>query len=123
MAGKYIGGNRCERPVTKNASVGDLNIYSFKQNALRSLKPVKGKRGKIGIPLGLNMYEMAFFWHKFFTELGFEVVLSPLSDRSIFIKGQATIPSDTVCFPAKLLHGHVAYLIEQEGITTYSTHV
>lgn len=113
---KYIGGNRCERPVTKNASVGDLNIYSFKQNALRSLKPVKGKRGKIGIPLGLNMYEMAFFWHKFFTELGFEVVLSPLSDRSIFIKGQATIPSDTVCFPAKLLHGHVAYLMEQEGI-------
>ena len=113
---KYIGGNRCERPVTKNASVGDLDIYRFKQDALRSLKPVKGKRGKIGIPLGLNMYEMAFFWHKFFTELGFEVVFSPLSDRSIFIKGQATIPSDTVCFPAKLLHGHVAYLMEQEGI-------
>lgn len=62
------------------------------------------------------MYEMAFFWYKFFTELGFEVVLSPLSDRSIFIKGQATIPSDTVCFPAKLLHGHVAYLMEQEGV-------
>ncbi len=113
---RYIGGNRCERPVTKNASVGDLNIYRFKQDALRSLKPVKGKRGKIGIPLGLNMYEMAFFWHKFFTELGFEVVFSPLSDRSIFIKGQATIPSDTVCFPAKLLHGHVAYLMEQEDI-------
>ncbi len=113
---RYIGGNRCERPVTKNASVGDLDIYRFKQDALCSLKPVKGKRGKIGIPLGLNMYEMAFFWHKFFTELGFEVVLSPLSDRSIFIKGQATIPSDTVCFPAKLLHGHVAYLMEQEGI-------
>lgn len=113
---RYIGGNRCERPVTKSASVGDLDIYRFKQDALRSLKPVKGKRGKIGIPLGLNMYEMAFFWHKFFTELGFEVVFSPLSDRSIFIKGQATIPSDTVCFPAKLLHGHVAYLMEQEGI-------
>ncbi len=113
---RYIGGNRCERPVTKSASVGDLDIYRFKQDALRSLKPLKGKRGKIGIPLGLNMYEMAFFWHKFFTELGFEVVFSPLSDRSIFIKGQATIPSDTVCFPAKLLHGHVAYLMEQEGI-------
>lgn len=113
---RYIGGNRCERPVTKRASVGELNIYKYKQDIIKSLKPVKGKRGKIGIPLGLNMYEMCIFWHKFFTDLGFEVVLSPLSDRDIFLKGQATIPSDTVCFPAKLLHGHVAYLMEQEGI-------
>ena len=113
---RYIGGNRCERPVTKSASVGDLNIYKFKQDILRSLNPVKGTRGKIGIPLGLNMYEMAVFWHSFFTKLGFEVIVSPLSDRSIFLKGQATIPSDTVCFPAKLLHGHVAYLMELEGL-------
>jgi predicted CoA-substrate-specific enzyme activase len=110
---KYIGGNRCERPVTKRASTGELNIYKYKQELLKSLTPVKGNRGTIGLPLGLNMYEMAPFWYRFFTELGFEVIISPLSDRSIFLKGQATIPSDTVCFPAKMLHGHVKYLMEK----------
>jgi len=115
--GKYIGGNRCERPVTKRASTDELNIYRFKQERLKALLPVKGTRGTIGLPLGLNMYEMAFFWHSFFTALGFEVILSPLSDRSIFLRGQATIPSDTVCFPAKMLHGHIKYLMEK-GVDT-----
>lgn len=110
---KYIGGNRCERPVTKKAVSDDLNIYRFKQEYMKSLAPAPGARGKrIGIPLGLNMWEMAPFWHAFFTELGFETIVSPQSNRMTFLKGQTSIPSDTVCFPAKLLHGHVEELLD-----------
>ncbi|NLG92724.1 MAG: 2-hydroxyglutaryl-CoA dehydratase [Clostridiales bacterium] len=110
---RFIGGNRCEKPVTKRSSSDELNMYAFKLQALRSYQPVKGKRGKIGLPMGLNMYELLPFWHTFFTQLGFEVVLSPLSSRELYIEGQHTIPSDTVCFPAKLMHGHVQALIDQ----------
>ena len=110
---KYIGGNRCERPVTKKAVSDELNIYRFKQEYMKRLAPVPGMREKrIGIPLGLNMWEMAPFWHAFFTELGFEAIVSPQSSRTTFLKGQASIPSDTVCFPAKLLHGHVEELLD-----------
>ena len=65
-------------------------------------KPVPGKRGKIGIPLCLNMWELLPFWYTFFTKLGFAVYHSPLSSRDLYLKGQGTIPSDTACFPAKL---------------------
>ncbi len=112
---RFIGGNRCEKPVTKRSDDGDLNLYAYKLELLRSYGPIKGSRGKIGIPMGLNLYELLPFWHTFFTELGFEVVLSPLSSRELYINGQSTIPSDTVCFPAKLMHGHVQALIE-EGV-------
>lgn len=115
---KFIAGNRCERPVTKKSSSGeDSNIYAYKLKLLQSYKPVKGKRGKIGIPMGLNMYELLPFWHAFFTSLGFEVVQSPLSSSKLYKRGQQTIPSDTVCFPAKLMHGHVQTLIDQ-GVDT-----
>jgi len=67
--------------------------------------------------MGLNLYELLPFWHKFFTTLGFEVVTSPLSDRDLYLSGQHTIPSDTVCFPAKLMHGHVEALLSM-GLTT-----
>ena len=60
--------------------------------------------------MGLNMYELLPFWHALFTDLGFDVAVSPFSSRKLYIAGQATIPSDTVCFPAKLMHGHVDYL-------------
>ena len=69
----------------------------------------------MGIPFGLNMYENLPFWFEFFTRLNFEVVLSPESSRKLYLKGQHTIPSDTVCYPAKLLHGHVEALVE-EGV-------
>ena len=89
----------------------------FKYDYLRSLQG-KGKgdgsRGRIGIPFGLNMYENLPFWFELFTSLNFEVVLSPESTRALYIKGQQTIPSDTVCYPAKLLHGHVMALLEEE---------
>ena len=62
--------------------------------------------------MGLNMYELLPFWHALFTDLGFDVAVSPFSSRKLYIAGQATIPSDTVCFPAKLMHGHVEKLLE-----------
>lgn len=114
---KYIGGNRCDRPVRKNKPREILDMFADKLQYLADYKAVPGKRGAIGIPMGLNMYELLPFWHAFFTSLGFEVVTSPLSNRQLYLKGQHTIPSDTVCYPAKLMHGHVEALIEQ-GITT-----
>ena len=67
--------------------------------------------------MGLNLFELLPFWHALFTELGFDPVVSPYSTRELYISGQATIPSDTVCFPAKLLHGHIQWLINQ-GLDT-----
>lgn len=114
---KFIGGNRCERPVTKKSPNETLNIYEYKLKLLQEYKPQKGPRGVIGIPMGLNMYEMLPFWHRFFTDLGFEVICSPVSDKKLYARGQHTIPSDTVCYPAKLMHGHIDTLIA-DGIKT-----
>ncbi len=111
---RFIGGNRCEKPVTRRAEQNkELNMYAYKLAQLLSYRPVEGPRGKIGIPMGLNMYELLPFWYTLFTKLGFEVVTSPLSSRELYLEGQSTIPSDTVCFPAKLMHGHVLSLIDQ----------
>ena len=108
---RFISGNRCEKPVTGKASDESLDLYAYKLALLLDYKPVPGKRGKkIGIPLCLNMYELLPFWHSFFTTLGYEVVVSPVSNRTIYQEGQVTIPSDTACFPAKLAHGHIAEL-------------
>ena len=116
---KYISGNRCSRPLgQKKLDIPDLMKYKYEY--LRSLQGKgagDGSRGRIGIPFGLNMYENLPFWYALFTELNFEVVLSPESTRRLYIKGQRTIPSDTVCYPAKLLHGHVMALLE-EGVET-----
>lgn len=114
---RYIGGNRCERPITGKAPKEQLNMFEFKRSLLAEFTPKQGKRGKIGLPLVLNMYELLPFWHSFFTSLGFEVVASPSSNRSVYLAGQHTIPSDTVCFPAKLAHGHIEALLDL-GIRT-----
>ncbi len=82
-----------------------------------SYTPVPGPKGKIGIPLILNNYELWPFWYTFFTALGFEAICSGFSNEKIYTLGQHTIPSDTVCYPAKLVHGHIAKL-EQDGIKT-----
>lgn len=103
--------------MTKKKADEGLNLYEYKRQLLDEYQPVKGPRGKIGIPMGLNMYELLPFWHKLFTTLGFEVVTSPASNRALYLKGQHTIPSDTVCFPAKLIHGHVQALLD-EGVGT-----
>ena len=109
---KFIAGNRCEKPVTKKSPDDSMNIYQYKLRLLKEYVPKEGKRGKIGIPLGLNMFELLPFWHTFLTRLGFEVVVSPFSNRKLYLHGQQTIPSDTVCFPAKLMHGHLQWLLD-----------
>jgi len=106
----FISGNRCERPVTGKADSGERNLYEYKRKLILSYKPAAGSRGKIGLPLCLNFWELYPFWYTFFTELGFAVYHSPLSSRKLYLEGQGTIPSDTACFPAKLAHGHIAAL-------------
>jgi predicted CoA-substrate-specific enzyme activase len=114
---KYISGNRCGKPLGKKAE--DLpDSYEFKKDLLLSYTPKPGSLGKIGLPLGLGMYELLPFWHTLLSELGFEVVHSGLSDRELYISGQHTIPSDTVCYPAKLMHGHIERLLEDRELTT-----
>ncbi len=114
---RYISGNKCERPVTKKSTDNSYNLYEYKRTLLSSFFSYnKGTRKEtIGFPMGLNFYELLPFWYRFFTELGFNIKASGFSDRDIYIKGQSSIPSDTVCFPAKLVHGHVEKLIE-EGV-------
>ena len=112
---KFIAGNRCEKPVTKKSPDDSFNIYQYKLKLLREYQPKEGaKRGKIGIPMGLNMFELLPFWHTFLTKLNFEVIATPFSDRKLYLHGQQTIPSDTVCFPAKLMHGHVQWLLDHD---------
>ena len=107
---KFISGNRCEKPVTGHTDKGELNLYEYKRQLMEQYQPVPGPRGSIGIPLALNMWELLPFWHAFFTKLGFAVYHSPMSSRGLYLDGQATIPSDTACFPAKLAHGHIRAL-------------
>ncbi len=115
-SGRYIGGNRCSFPNSKKTEV-TYNIYDFKKSLLDECKSIDDGREKIGIPIGLNMYELYPFWHAFFTHLGFQVVASPKSTRELYLSGQHTIPSDTVCYPAKILHGHIEALIDM-GVKT-----
>ena len=111
---RFLSGNRCSRPLGKEkAENPDLMNYKYKKlRAMQGKGNGSGVRGRIGIPFGLNMYENLPFWFAFFTRLNFEVVLSPESSRKLYLKGQHTIPSDTVCYPAKLLHGHVEALVD-----------
>ena len=113
---RFISGNRCDKPVTGKANNEDLNLYAYKLKLLddyRNAPAPEHPRARIGIPLCLNMYELLPFWHTLFTKLGFQVVVSPFSSRKLYQSGQATIPSDTACFPAKLSHGHIHWLAEQ----------
>lgn len=116
---RFIAGNRCERPITKKSQSNELNMYAVKLKMLEEYKPVEGLRGKLGMPMSLNMFEMYPFWYRFFTELKFEVFHSPFSTRKIYQRGQQTIPSDTICFPAKLVHGHIQTLIDEGAETIF----
>lgn len=114
---KYITGNRCERGagVKLDKSKDDLNMYKFKYDLLfkRETLGDKARFGTVGIPRVLNIYEDYPFWHKFFTSLGFDIVLSDKSSREIYEKGLGSISSETACYPAKLSHGHMENLIEK----------
>jgi predicted nucleotide-binding protein (sugar kinase/HSP70/actin superfamily) len=113
---RHITGNRCEigeGSSTKNKELP--NLFEYKYNRLFdyiSLDEQMAKRGKIGIPRVLNIYENYPFWHTFLTKLGYQVVLSPESNRRVYEKGMESIPSESVCYPAKLAHGHVQSLID-----------
>ena len=110
---RYISGNQCQKALGID-DVRELpNLYAFKRDYFASLKGTEGKRGKIGLPLALGMFELAPLWHGIFTSLGFETVFSELSTRATYEKGQFSIPSDTACYPAKIMHGHMEELIEK----------
>lgn len=116
---QYISGNRCERGLgkTKNED-GIPNLFEYKLKRIFGYEPLpadEAKRGRVGIPRVLNMYENYPFWHMFFTKLGYQVVLSPLSNHNIYSLGIESIPSESECYPAKLAHGHVSWLIH-EGV-------
>ena len=111
--GRFISGNRCERPVKGAKAQPAPNLYEFKLNYLTSLEPGTGLRGRIGLPFALNMYENLPFWNTLFSQLGFTTVISDVSSRKLHASGQHTIPSDTVCYPAKLTHGHIMNLVEK----------
>ncbi len=107
----FIGGNRCSKPLAKKNSQGTQNLFDYKRELLAQYGNITGTREQIGLPMGLNMFELLPFWHTFFKELGFGIAVSAKSTRELYVSGQHTIPSDTVCYPAKLLHGHIEDLI------------
>ncbi len=115
---QFVSGNRCERGLglEKNKEqIPNLFEYKLKRtfNYYKSLPITEAKRGKVGIPRVLNMYENFPFWHTFFTKLGYQVITSPVSSRKIYELGIESIPSESECYPAKLAHGHVSWLIKQ----------
>ena len=113
----FISGNRCERGLGKEKTSRDVpNLFAYKLNRYFDYTPLselEATRGIVGIPRVLNMYENYPFWFTFFHTLGFRVVLSPLSNRKIYELGIESIPSESECYPAKLAHGHVKWLIDQ----------
>lgn len=120
--GKYITGNRCEKGLgqVKKNQLQLPNLYDYKYKRIFSYKSLKKEaayRGEIGIPRALNMFENYPFWFTLLTQLGFRVVLSAPSSKKLYEKGLETIPSDSVCYPAKLCHGHIINLVEK-GVKT-----
>ena len=113
---QFISGNRCERGIGKEKNKDHIpNLYEYKYKKLFSYVPLtedKAFRGKVGIPRVLNMFENYPFWYTFFTKLGYQVVLSPTSTRKIYELGIESIPSESECYPAKLAHGHVSWLLK-----------
>jgi len=116
---RFISGNRCEKGLGKEKSNADIpNLFAYKLKRYfdyAALSETQAKRGTVGIPRVLNLYENYPFWHTFFTELGYRVVLSPLSSRKIYEMGIESIPSESECYPAKLAHGHISWLLK-EGV-------
>lgn len=114
---RFITGNRCEKGAGKDSSDNKLpNLFEYKLKRLFQYEPLpydQADRGEIGIPRVLNIYENYPFWFTFFTELGFRVVLSPVSSKKLYESGMETIASDTACYPAKIVHGHVKWLAQQ----------
>lgn len=113
---KYVSGNKCERGAGLKPASDELDIYAYKQKRLlvsvRGVDEKTKRRGRVGLPLQLGMYEQLPLWAGFFESLGFETVLSEKSSRKLYFKGQHTVASDTACYPAKLMHGHIESLLD-----------
>jgi len=114
---RFITGNRCERGIGKEKNADKIpNLFEYKMEryfSYPSLTEEEAARGTVGIPRVLNMYENYPFWHTFFTKLGYRVVVSPASTHKIYELGIESIPSESECYPAKLAHGHIKWLLNQ----------
>ena len=120
--GRYITGNRCEKKIRSDTAAAEPgeDMFAYKRRRMFDYEPLpeaEARRGVLGIPRVLNLYENYPYWAVFFRELGFRVVLSPFSTRKIYELGMESIPSESECYPAKLAHGHVQWLVN-EGIKT-----
>ncbi len=117
---RYVSGNKCERGGKLNEGTAEIeiipNLHRYKREKFEEMfnAPGDGTRGVIGLPMALGMYELAPLWYTLFRELGYKVVFSGFSSRQIYTKGQYSIPSDTACYPAKIMHGHIETLIEKK---------
>ncbi len=112
----FITGNRCEKGIGGEKNKDKLpNLYDYKYNLLfdREILPKEDSKGVVGIPRVLNLYENYPYWHAFFTKLGFSIELSPRSERKVYERGIESIPSESECYPAKLAHGHIQWLIDE----------
>ena len=114
---RFITGNRCEKGLGLKKNAENMpNLYEYKYQRIFNYEPLpkeNARRGEIGVPRVLNMYENYPFWFTFLTELKYRVILSPKSSKNIYQMGIESIPSDTECYPAKMSHGHVMWLIKQ----------
>ena len=114
---QYISGNRCERGIGKEKNKENIpNLFEYKYKKIFGYEPLPADqaiRGQVGIPRVLNMFENYPFWYTFFTQLKYQVILSPTSTRKIYELGIESIPSESECYPAKLAHGHISWLIKQ----------
>lgn len=109
--GKFVSGNRCEKMNSKAKTDDSLNLFEYKRQYFCNLPNKEADGRVIGLPLQLGMYDLAPLWIGIFENLGFKVKLSGLSSRETYLCGQDSIPSDTVCYPAKIMHGHIQTLI------------
>ena len=113
---RFVSGNRCEKGAGLKITNRTENMIEYKYNYIKELenrKPHGKPLARVGLPLALSFYDLMPFFHRMLTDLGFEVVFSEESTRATYYKGQQTIPSDTVCYPAKLCHGHIESLLEK----------
>ena len=116
---RYISGNQCDRGAGLRERADEIdvvpNLHRFKREKFSELMKDtgEGSLGTVGLPLALGMYELGVFWHSFFKTLGYRVEFSGFSSRGLYSKGQYSIPSDTACYPAKIMHGHIEKLIER----------
>ncbi len=115
---QYISGNRCERGIGKKKNADNIpNLFDYKLKRFFDYEPLEADnapRGCVGIPRVLNMYENFPFWATFFKKLGYRVIVSPVSTHKIYELGIESIPSESECYPAKLAHGHIQWLINQK---------